>query len=95
MGNEITGYFISFNNDELADIRRRLELFGYTADSDGLKQLITDTLCNMEEGGEIEESATDRLIKSATDYVSNNPQTILMGIKAIKNVAGMLKRKKS
>jgi hypothetical protein len=95
MSNEITGFFISFTETESADIRRRLDLFGYKPDGEGLKQLVMDSLCDKEEEDDFE-SPTDRLINTASSYIAANPEHVVMGINAVKNLAGMFnKRKKS
>jgi hypothetical protein len=96
MNNEISGFFISFTDEEMSDIRRRLELFGYKPDGDGLKKLVTETLCEMEVGGEDEEfeSPTDRLIGALHNHLEKNPHHVLMGMAAIKGLGNLLKKKK-
>jgi hypothetical protein len=94
MPNEITGFFISFTSEESADIMRRLELFGYKPDGEGLKKLVIDSLCDSEMEEDTFESPTDRLINSASQYIKTNPEHIVMGINAIKGLAGMLNKRK-
>jgi hypothetical protein len=97
MGSEITGFFIAFTEEESKDIMRRLDLFGYTQDGEGLKQLVIDTLCNLENGNKDDEefeSPTDSFIRTATGYIKENPDKILMGINAIKGLGTMLRRGK-
>jgi len=92
---EIAGIFLSFKEQELSEIKRRLDLFGYKPDGEGLKELIVDTLCNMEqEKDDNFISPTDRLINSATDYIGKNPEKIALGIAAIKGLTRMLRKKK-
>lgn len=93
MNSEITGIFLSFDEKELADIKRRLDLIGYKPDAEGLKKLILEALCDSE-GEEETEGPADRLIRSASEYIHQNPEKIVMGIAAIKNIAKMIKRKK-
>lgn len=94
MSNEIAGFFLSFTDEEMSDIRRRLELFGYTADGDGLKKLLIETLCNMEEDGDEDfESPTDRVIGTVTDYLEKNPEKVLMGIAALKGLGRLMGKK--
>lgn len=95
MSNEISGFFISFEDAEMLDIKRRLELFGYKPDGDGLKKLIKETLCEMEVGDEDdEESPTDRLIGTIHDHFEKNPHHVLMGMAALKGLGNILKKKK-
>jgi len=93
MSGEITGIFLSFQEKELDEIKRRLDLFGYKPDGEGLKELIVDTLCDMEKDKDFE-SPTDKLINTASRYLEQNPEHILIGLDALKSVARMIKRRK-
>lgn len=93
MSNEITGFFINFTEEESVEIRRRLDLFGYTPDGEGLKKLIIDSLCDREEDDDFE-SPTDKLINTASSYIAANPEHVVMGINALKGLAGMIAKRK-
>lgn len=94
MSNQITGFFLSFSDEEMNDVKRRLELFGYKPDGEGLKKLVVESLCDMEEGEEEPASPTDAVIGHVRDYLEKNPEQVMMGIAAVKGLANMLKRKR-
>jgi hypothetical protein len=93
MSEQITGFFINFTEEEAADIKRRLDLYGYKPDGEGLKELIIESLCDREEGEEFI-SPTDRLINTATKYIQENPEKIVMGFNALKGFSNMLRKRK-
>jgi len=84
---EIRGFFISFTDEELDDVQKALDLLGYTPDGQGMKDLLLDTLYGDEDDDG--ESNTERFIRKSREYIKTHPETINMGISALKNLAGM------
>jgi hypothetical protein len=84
---EIRGFFISFTDEELDDVQKALDLLGYTPDGQGMKDLLLDTLYGDEDDDG--KSNTERFIRKSREYIKTHPETINMGISALKNLAGM------
>jgi len=84
---QIQGFFITFSEEELDDVRKALDLLGYTPDGQGMKDLLLDALYG--DGNDNEESDTERFIRKSREYIKTHPETINMGISALKNLAGM------
>jgi len=84
---QIQGFFISFTDEELEDVKKALDLLGYTPDGEGMKELLLDALYG--DGNDGQESDTERFIRKSRDYIKTHPETVNMGISALKSLAGM------
>lgn len=72
---QISGWFISFGEKELAFICEGLEEFGYTPDIDGLKKYILDSMQPADEPEE-KHGAADRVLHQVEDFIKNNPESV-------------------
>jgi hypothetical protein len=84
---QIEGLFIAFEKDELADVKKALDILGYTPDGKGMKELLLDALFG--DGEDDRESNTERFIRKTHSYIKEHPETVKLGISALKNLAGM------
>jgi hypothetical protein len=82
----VEGFFISFEKKELEDVKKALDILGYTPDGIGMKELLLDSLYGEEDDGE---SGTESFIKKSREYIRTHPETINMGITALKNLANI------
>jgi hypothetical protein len=84
---QIQGFFISFTGEECDDIRKALDVLGYKPDGSGIKELLLDALFG--DGDAEEESNTERFIRKTHSYIKEHPETVKLGISALKNLTGM------
>lgn len=77
--NEITGLFMSFSSEEIAEINRKLELFQYEQGGTGLKEWILDNLLCEDDETVNEDKRTNRII----DMLQEDPQKIIDGVSGI------------
>jgi hypothetical protein len=84
---EIQGFFVPFENEELEDVKKTLDLLGYTPDGMGMKDLLLDALYG--DMDDEKESDTERFIKKSREYLKTHPETVNMGISALKSLANM------
>ena len=84
---QIEGFFIAFEKEELEDVKKALDLLGYSPDGEGMKDLLLDALYG--DGDDGKESDTERFIKKSREYIKTHPETVNMGISALKSLAGM------
>lgn len=87
--NQLEGFFIEFNDEEIADVREELVLQGYTADCAGIKEFVMDSLFDGPE-----QSETERIIHGARKFVEDNPATVKLGLDTIAGFAKMVTRKR-
>lgn len=85
-GQAISGFFISFTDEEKELINQGLAFRGFEEDDDGLKKFLLDFFGREVEEEEIEqERPTSRFINGIGDYIINNPDTINKGINAVQS----------
>ena len=77
---EISGYFIPVSPDENALLKEILVEYGYTPDSNGLKELLFDNLISAKP-----KNKGRAMIDALGEYIEKNPDTIISGINLIKN----------
>lgn len=75
---QITGFFLSFPENDCRLIRERLTTLEYSPDIDGLKEFLLDSLFDEEEEdlATPEQSKKDHLIRMAVDYVQEHPEQV-------------------
>jgi hypothetical protein len=86
---QIEGFFIAFEKEELEDVKKALDILGYTPDGEGMKDLLLDALYGDAGADDEKESDTERFIKKSREYIKTHPETVSMGISALKSLAGM------
>lgn len=74
---QIEGFFLEFSGEEIKDVRHALEIRGYSADGQGMKELLLDVLYG--DAGD-EKGAVDNLVNRTQDFLRNNPETVAMGM---------------
>ena len=88
MSERIEGFFLSFDEEEIKDVKEELVAQGYTGDSAGLKAFLMEML--FAESEEVpDDGRTDEVIGRVQNFIRENPQTVEMGLNL---VAGMLKK---
>lgn len=87
---KIEGFFIEFNDEEITEVKKELELRGYSPDNKGIKELIIDCLSDYDEP---EQDKTGDFIGKASKYISENPEKITAGIETLNNLYGILIKK--
>jgi len=92
MNDQITGIFLSFDNGELEHIQRKLELFGYEKNGEGLKEFIIDTFESMEQAPEPDR--TGNVISQLSDFIQQNPEGLVNGIKMAGKIKDFLLKKR-
>ena len=84
----LEGFFLEFSAEEAAYIRKELEVLGYKPDNEGMKEFLIENLF-YEDDGEPEESATEKFVRNARNYVLENPDKVKMGIDAVVGLVKM------
>lgn len=92
MNEQISGVFLSFSNEEVEHIWKKLELFGYEKNGEGLKEFIIDTFESMEKGPEPDR--VGNVIGSLSDFIQQNPDGIINGIRAVGKIKDYLTKKR-
>lgn len=82
---KIEGFFIPFEHEELEDVKKALDLLGYTQDGKGMKELLLDALFG--DTDVKREDSVERLIKTGREYIKAHPETVNMGFTIVKNLA--------
>ena len=88
-GKQIEGFFISFPEDEIAEIKAELVRRGYGDDSDGVKEFLLEEL--FEKDGK--DPATDNFIEQTKRFFHENPETVTMGMSILNTLAGKMIKK--
>jgi hypothetical protein len=81
---QIEGFFVPFEDEELEDVKKALDLLGYTPDGLGMKDLLLDALFG---DGSDKEGDTERFIRKSREYIKTHPETVSLGITTLKNLA--------
>lgn len=71
---ELTGFFISFTEDEISIVNDFLVRNDYSPDGIGLKEFILDNVNGDEDDDE--EQQLDTMIKKVSFFIQNNPQLV-------------------
>lgn len=87
---KIEGFFIEFSGEEIEEVKKELELRGYSPDNAGIKELIIDSLTDYDEEPE---DKTGNFIGKASKYIKENPEKVKAGIETIGNLINMLAKK--
>lgn len=89
MENRIEGFFIAFSSDELKIVREELIRLGYEPDNDGIKEFFMDSLFEEER-----EDHADNVIGVAQKFIKDNPESVELGIRVIKNLVGKIGKRR-
>lgn len=73
--NQISGYFISFNDSEMTLISAALDDMGYSQDNTGIKNMILDA-CKEQF---TENPEPPSLATTVTEFLKNNPEVLERG----------------
>lgn len=85
-GQAISGFFISFTEEEKDLINKGLTFRGYEESDEGLKEFILDFFTRETENEEIEqERPSSRFFNGIGEYIVNNPDAINKGVNAVQN----------
>lgn len=77
----LPGFLLVFTAQEHASIKKALEAWGYSSDSEGLKEFVLDEVC-----GENEHQKNVSLGSMLGDAVLSHPELIDMGSMALKGL---------
>lgn len=93
MGNEISGIFIPFKDNEYATVMQSLETLGYSSDGDGcrayLMECLSDDLDDREEQEERQDSPLGRMGVIAAAYLRDHPEAM----EQMREAAGALRQR--
>jgi hypothetical protein len=88
--NQIEGFFLEFSGEEIADVRKELDLRGYSADGRGMKEILIDILFN---DPPEKENETERFIRKTSSFLKEHPETLTVGMNLAKNILNKVMKK--
>jgi len=86
---QIEGFFISFPEAEIAEIKAELIRRGYADDSGGIKDFLLDELFR----GNGKDPATDNLIGQTRRFFDEHPETVMVGMNILNSLAEKMMKK--
>jgi len=90
---QLEGFFIEFDPEQMVEVREELERRGYTTDGAGIKEALLDYILGEDFDGDEGPSDTERVISKARKFIDENPATVQFGINTIAGLAKMMGRK--
>ena len=84
--NQIEGFFIEFDKNEIKELRYELERQGYTADCAGIKNFLLDSLFGESDAEPEDNPDTERIIRKARNFIRENPAAINLGINLVSGI---------
>jgi hypothetical protein len=88
--NQIEGFFLEFSGEEIADVRKELDLRGYSPDGRGMKEILMDILFS---DPPEKENETERFVRKTRDFLKEHPETLTVGVNLAKNLLNRMSRK--
>jgi hypothetical protein len=78
---EIKGFFISFTEKEISDVREELLARGYESGGEGIKEFLMDSLFE-EEPEEVKKNFDEKI----SDLLKSHPEMVALGRTALMNL---------
>jgi hypothetical protein len=82
----VKGYFLSFDDDELENVRKELERRDYAPDASGMQEFLMDALFAPEKAEEKGPTTTENIISMGQEFIKNNPEVVRMGMSAAQKI---------
>ena len=90
-GKAVSGFFISFTDEEIEGVREELKRRDYEENASGLKEFLMDCLFAPEDEEEPRRNVTENLIDMGQKFVKEHPEVLMMGKIAAQNLLKKIK----